>query len=310
MPESVAGAGMGAMESAISHAAASSGAWSALDAEQRIGLLRACIDATAACADNWVAETCAMKQVDPESDAGAHVRMAGPVAVLRHLRQYVSTLQQGDVRLTNLHVEERPGGTAVRVFPLERYDRWMFPETRADVMLMPGDSLRPWPKAKPGVAAILGAGNITSIPILDALWQLLAEDRVAVVKLHPVMARLRPVFERAMAPLVGIGFLGFAEGGLEEGVALTQHPQVDVVHLTGSVATARAVIDHSLPAGHTGAGGARALGAIRFAPARSFLGRHVGAERRIQLPDAEVAGDRSRLAAAGRLSRRDALRNP
>ncbi len=247
MPEMVAGAGIGAMESAISHAAASAGAWAALDAEQRIGLLRACVEATAACADDWVVETCAMKQVEPQSDAGAHVRMAGPVPVLRHLRQYISTLQQGEERFAALHVEERAGGTAVRVFPRERYDRWMFPETRADVMLMPGEQLRPWPKRESGVAAVLGAGNITSIPILDALWQLLAENRVAVVKLHPAMAGLRSVFERAMAPLVGVGFLGFVEGGVEEGQALVRHPQVDAVHLTGSTKTARALIEHGLP---------------------------------------------------------------
>ena len=56
------------------------------------------------------------------------------------------------------------------------------------------------------------------------------------------MAGLRPVFEKAMAPLVERGFLAFVEGGAEEGAALVQDERVDAVHVTGSHHTYDAIV--------------------------------------------------------------------
>ena len=46
------------------------------------------------------------------------------------------------------------------------------------------------------VALVLGAGNVSSIGPMDALYKLFVEDRVVLYKMHPVNAYLGPLLER------------------------------------------------------------------------------------------------------------------
>ncbi len=56
-----------------------------------------------------------------------------------------------------------------------------------------------------GIAAVLGAGNISSIAPLDTIYELIAHNRVVALKLNPVTDPLLPVFERIFAPLIELG---------------------------------------------------------------------------------------------------------
>ena len=60
---------------------------------------------------------------------------------------------------------------------------------------------------------MLGAGNVTSIPVLDVLYELLAFNRVVILKVNPTQDALVPVYERALAPLIEAGFLRIVRGG-------------------------------------------------------------------------------------------------
>ena len=238
----------GSISAAVPRAASLAAAWRALGDTQRASLLRACVVSVSRCADEWSRLAAATKAAPEDPRVEAEERVTGPVAVLRHLRLYAEALEKGDALRAALPRRDTASGPAVGVFPRERFDGVLFPGLRAEVMLPPGTEPRRVAGSSGGVAAVLGAGNITSIPVLDALWQLLAEDRVAVVKLHPVSAPLLPVMERAFAPLTGAGFLVFVNGGREEGLALALHPRVSAVHLTGSEASARALVAGGLPA--------------------------------------------------------------
>ena len=240
-------AGIGAVDAAVSRTAALAAAWRAVEDGQRAALLRATMRSVVAAADDWCRVSAATKAAPDDPRVIAEERVTGVVAVLRHLRQYAEALDAGDGFQATLPVQQTEGGAAVRVFPRERWDSVLFPGLRADVMLAPGDTPRRVARGPGGLAAILGAGNVTSIPVLDALWQMLVEDRVAVVKLHPVASPLLPVMERAFAPLTGSGYLTFVNGGAEEGSALALHPRVAAVHLTGSEASARALVAAGLP---------------------------------------------------------------
>ena len=68
---------------------------------------------------------------------------------------------------------------------------------------------------------MLGAGNVTSIPVLDVLYELLAHNRVVILKVNPTQDPLVPVFERALAPLIEPGFLRIVRGGGDVGAYLT-----------------------------------------------------------------------------------------
>ena len=55
---------------------------------------------------------------------------------------------------------------------------------------------------EPGICAVLGAGNVSSIGPQDVLGKLFAENRVCALKLNPVNAYLGGVFEHAFAAAV------------------------------------------------------------------------------------------------------------
>ncbi|MEU0193664.1 hypothetical protein ABZ250_27995 [Streptomyces afghaniensis] len=59
-----------------------------------------------------------------------------------------------------------------------------------------------------GLGVVLGAGNITSVPILDVLYELYAHNRVVALKLNPVTDGLLDVFNRVLAPLIDLGRSG------------------------------------------------------------------------------------------------------
>ncbi len=84
---------------------------------------------------------------------------------------------------------------------------------------------------------MLGAGNVSSIPVLDVLYELLASNRVSLLKINPTQDPLFAVFERALAPLIEPGFVRIVHGGPEVGAYLTGHAGIAHVHITGAAAT-------------------------------------------------------------------------
>ena len=48
------------------------------------------------------------------------------------------------------------------------------------------------------LGAILGAGNISSIPFLDVIHKMFVENQVVVLKLNPITDHLGPVFDEAL----------------------------------------------------------------------------------------------------------------
>ena len=93
-----------------------------------------------------------------------------------------------------------------------------------------------------GVGLVLGAGNITSIPPLDVLYGLVADNRAAILKLNPVLADLAAPYAAAFAPLIDAGLLRIVQGGAEVGGYLAQHDLVAHVHITGSIVSHDAIV--------------------------------------------------------------------
>ncbi|MCP4249463.1 MAG: aldehyde dehydrogenase [bacterium] len=145
-------------------------------------------------------------------------------------------------------VRELPNGqVAVRVFPDDLLDGLLYRGFTADVWMEPGvtrDNLSEnvglvhrRSDTVPGVALILGAGNVASIPTLDAIYKLFAEGRVTLIKLNPVNEYLGPFIEEAFRELIEEGFLKLAYGGGAIGSYLCHHDGIDEVHITGSERT-------------------------------------------------------------------------
>jgi acyl-CoA reductase-like NAD-dependent aldehyde dehydrogenase len=223
--------------------------WLVVPLPERVALLRACMKGIAEVAERWVLDGCAVKGLDPNGPSSGEEWLGGPVVTMRNLRQLVTALEQGGAPPPKRLRKHTSGAIIADVLASGAFEGALFAGHRAEVWIEPG---RPPTqgriyrnKNKKGTGAVcvvLGAGNVSSIPFMDALYKLFAEDEVVLVKVNPVNEYVGPLIERAFAPLISAGFLAVAYGGAEEGAYLCEHELCDTLHVTGSDRTYDAVV--------------------------------------------------------------------
>ncbi|MFJ2503250.1 aldehyde dehydrogenase family protein [Microbacterium sp. NPDC087592] len=239
------------LATAIDDLQAGARTWSALTVAQRVTLLRAVRTSVAATAEDWANTAAASKGLDGKHPLRGEEWLSGPYSVLGALDAYIETLSRlakGANPLDGIAIDRAPGGrTRVHAFPLTGIDRFLLSGFTGEVWLEPGITpsaaragaglAQRTPTESGGVGLVLGAGNVTSIPVLDVLYELLAHNRTALLKVNPTQDALVPVYKRALAPLVEPGLLRIVRGGPAVGAYLTGHPDLVHVHITGSAAT-------------------------------------------------------------------------
>lgn len=244
------------LEAALGSLHAAAPTWTATGAAERLDLLHELTDTTLAAAPAWVAAANRAKGIPPGSPLEGEEWGASITVALRQLKGLTAALTgvvtTGRPQPPSLRV--RAGGQVVAdVLPADWVDRVSLPGFTAEVRLQPGVDLdqaqarigriyQPGYEPQPAVACVLGAGNVGSIPFLDVLHQLFAEDRAVVLKMSPVNAYLGPHFAEALEPLVTRGVLRIVYGGADVASSLVHHDRVDAVHLTGSRATHDAIV--------------------------------------------------------------------
>jgi len=150
-------------------------------------------------------------------------------------------------------VRRTPSGRlAVILLPTSVLDRVMFWRFEGSALLQAGLSPEEarqrqasfYRQVRPtgAVCAVLGAGNVTSIPLMDVLGKLFVEGSVSVLKLHPLMASMQFIVEHALAPLIRPGYVRVVAGDARAGAYLCNHPGVDSIHVTGSEQTYAAIV--------------------------------------------------------------------
>lgn len=223
-------------------------AWVRVPIAERIALLEELRRSYHAVAEPSVRAACEAKGVDPEGPIAGEEWLAGPLVVMRNLRLLVEALRDiprhgapyiPPSRLSTLE----NGQLSARLYPANLQDALLLPGVVGEVRFQPGvtaANLREhqatfYRRPHEGrVCAVLGGGNVNSIPPTDCLYKLFVEGTACVLKMNPVNAYLGPFLERAFAPLAARNVLAVVYGGAEEGAALVQHPDVDEVHITGS----------------------------------------------------------------------------
>ncbi|WP_223627522.1 aldehyde dehydrogenase family protein [Microbacterium sp. EST19A] len=244
------------LDGAIDHLQVGARTWSSLTVAQRVTLLRAVRTSVAASAEDWATTASASKGLTAQHPLAGEEWLSGPYSVLGALDAYIETLSrlaEGRNPLDGLTIGRAPGGrTRVQAFPLTGIDRFLLSGYTGEVWLEPGVTpnaaraaaglAQRTPAEPAGVGLVLGAGNITSIPVLDVMYELLAHNRTVLLKVNPTQDALVPVYKRALAPLIEPGFLRIVRGGPEVGAYLTGHPGLAHVHITGSAATFDAIV--------------------------------------------------------------------
>ncbi|GAB6856322.1 aldehyde dehydrogenase family protein [Microbacterium xylanilyticum] len=257
MPDTLADDVRAPIEEDIAVLRRGSAAWSALTIGQRVTLLRGVRRTVAANARTWARTAVRSKQLGDDHPLRGEEWLSGPYATLGALDAYIETLDRianGRNPLDDIRIDRTASGqTRVHAFPLLGIDKLLLSGFTGEVWLAPGVTpgdararaglaQRSPEPGDGGIGLVLGAGNITSIPVLDVLYELLAHDRVVLLKVNPTQDALVPVFQKALAPLIAPGFLRIVRGGPDVGAHLTAHDAFAHVHITGSAPTFDAIV--------------------------------------------------------------------
>jgi hypothetical protein len=227
-------------------------------AAQSPGDRRALVDECAArislVAEPWVLAACSAKRIAVDQPIAGEEILAGPACVLRYLRLLSSTLndleQHGEPQLPGRPRRNRLGWACVPILPVRSlYDHLVFRGLEAEVW-MPEDSgtellfssSAGGGKREPGVAGILGAGNVSAIPATDMLHKIFHDSKAVLLKLNPVNEYLEPLFEDAFRPLINAGLLRIIRGDNRTGSDMVHHPGIGSIHITGSHLTHEAIV--------------------------------------------------------------------
>ncbi|MGW6559302.1 aldehyde dehydrogenase family protein [Streptomyces hydrogenans] len=244
-----------ALDRAVAELREGAGTWTATPLAERVGLLERLLPRIVDEAEEMVAVCARAKGYGPGSPWAAEDWAGAPWALAQTASAYLRVLRRiaaGEEPVAAGAARERDGRAVVDVFPATGWDGLLLNGFTAQVWTRPGttaDGVRsraagPYRDrpADPGVALVLGAGNVAAITALDILHKLYVDGQVVLAKMNPVNAYLRPHFERVFGEFVLRGWVRFVDGGAAEGAHLAAHEGVDSIHVTGSERTHDAIV--------------------------------------------------------------------
>ncbi len=245
------------LDDRIAHLRDRADEWATLDLSRKIELARGFLDRTAEVADAQVREAVRQKRLPPDTPAAGEEWLSGPLSTVRTTRHLIETLESledsGSPPFDTSATRQRPDGRLIaEVFPASLWDRVVYPGFSAEVWMQDGvtrQNLREHiakfyrdPEPAGALSLVLGAGNVASIPPLDALDRLFARGEVCLLKLNPVNDYLGEFYERTFEEFIDAGYLDIVYGGAEVGEYLCHHDGVDDIHITGSEKTHDAIV--------------------------------------------------------------------
>jgi len=244
-----------AIEAHVAALSAATGAWARLEPVDLLPLLEQLRWNTLSVAPTWVDRASEAKGLPEGSPLRGEEWLGGPYALISGLNALIrslSNLAKGRSPVAGFGVRALDNGRiAVRVLPSRLQDRIVLSGYSAEVWMEHGvtrDNLDKYAARRfrqpvqPGTALVLGAGNVNSIPVLDALYKLVVEGQVVLVKLSPVNDYLQDLFEQIFAPLVAPGYIRFVSVNAAIGARLAEHPEIHSIHVTGSAQTHDAIV--------------------------------------------------------------------
>lgn len=235
-----------------------------LPVAQRQRLISDCLIGVEAHWQEWCELAWQAKRIPADDGARAEDMLTAVLPTLRYLRLMHETLENitqiGQPRLPAAP-QKVHGRWRVPVFPTRTlFDRLLFAPVKAHVLIdkyldkdinankpvsLYGNNVQR-AQGKAGdqlsVAVVLGAGNVSSIPITDTLTKIFQENQSVLLKMNPVNEYVGPIFEKAFAPLIESDLLRIVYGGAEVGASYIASESVDTVHITGSDRTHDAIV--------------------------------------------------------------------
>ncbi len=254
------------IDAALAALVAKKGEWANVPIADRIDLLDGVARNTVRVAEAWVTAACDAKSIPLDANVAGEEWHSGPALTARNARllkeSLTDILENGQPQIPGTVTSRADGQTVAEVFPVDLYDKALWAGYRAEVWMAPGVTpgnlaatmavnYRPGAHRSGRVALVLGAGNISSIPPMDALSKLFIDNEVVILKMNPVNEYIGPFLEDVFADFIARDYLRIVYGGIEQGNYLVHHELVDTVHITGSDKTHDAIVFGAGPEGET-----------------------------------------------------------
>lgn len=245
------------IDAALAALASGKQRWTKVSPQQRHEILSELLESFGEVAARWADACIEAEGIPPANPLAGEEWLAGPYLVCRNLRLLRDSLRDiaaGRRPRIPGGVKAGPAGQAIaHVFPGSNYDRIFYPGVTAEVWMEPGITPAALPETQAvhyfgdrtpssgRLGLVLGAGNVSSIGPMDALYKLFVENEAVLFKAHPVNDYLGPLLVEGFAPLVERDVLRVVYGGAAEGEYLCHHPAVESIHITGSDRTVEAI---------------------------------------------------------------------
>ena len=173
--------------------------------------------------------------------------LGGPFASTIALQYYIDYLKNNIDFIDEKSISENK----INVFPNKNIEKLLFPYVTADIHFNKNMSIEDILNArgfgnrlgfKKGITLILGAGNVSSIPLLDTIYDMVVNRHCILLKLNPVNEYLKPVFEKVFENFISRGFMIVTTGDTEISSYMTNHLGITNMHLTGSDKTYEKIV--------------------------------------------------------------------
>lgn len=235
------------LESALKLLSENKRKWIETNIKKRVKIVGQVLEGVLNIAPRWVEASSRAKRIEAGSFFEAEEWLAGVSSVTKYLRLTLQALKSGGHPRVPCTWTRDNGQKVAQVYPMGAYDALMLKGVSAELWMEPGKDLSQGQiyrqkKHDGKIALVLGAGNQSSIPLLDSFYKLLVDDEVVLLKMNPVNEYLGPLFEEACASLIREGFLRIVYGGADVGDFLCCHQKVDSIHITGSVHSHDAIV--------------------------------------------------------------------
>ena len=229
--------------------------WARLPIAKKIEFINQILGNLKKHAPEWVDVATAIKQIDAKSPWVGEEWIAGIWALAAGLQGYKKTLTalaKGNIPKFKKIEKTSDGRTVIQIYPNNLVESLLLNGVSAEVWMqkeVTPENLDNYiatfykqkdPEGK--VALVLGAGNVNSIAAYDSLYRMIAHGQVVLMKMNPVNRYLTPVYNKIFEPFISSGYLQIVSGGADVGQYLTHHPDIDEIHMTGSLRTHDAIV--------------------------------------------------------------------
>ena len=226
----------------------SSKQFSTIQNSELISMFEECIQNIKSVAYYWATVGADNKGVT-DTTAEGEEWLGGPFASVFGLQYYIETLKDLNKPLDESLLNKDLN--TYKVFPNNILEQIFFPFISAEVKFNKNLSFKDIQKYRgyamryphqPNVTLVLGAGNVSCIPLLDVIYHIVTKRSVIYLKLNPVNEYLLPVYEKIFQNFISSGFMVITKGSLDESQYMVQHKGIDHIHLTGSDETYELIV--------------------------------------------------------------------